>query len=109
MFSAIARIFRTPDLRRKIAFTLGIIVLYRLGAHVPTPFVDFVNVQSCIGQTSVMEGLLSLFNLFSVGALLQLSIFALCFMPYITATILTQLLRVWIPHSETLYQVAQDV
>ena len=43
MFSAIARVFRTPDLRRKIAFTLGIIAIYRLGAHVPTPFVDFGN------------------------------------------------------------------
>lgn len=107
MFSAIARIFRTPDLRRKIAFTLGIIVLYRLGAHVPTPFVDFVNVQSCIGQTSGMEGLLSLVNLFSGGALLQLSIFALGVMPYITATIITQLLRVVIPHFETLYKEGQ--
>ena len=107
MFSAIARIFRTPDLRRKIAFTLGIIVLYRLGAHVPTPFVDFANVQSCIGQNQGMEGLLSLVNLFSGGALLQLSIFALGVMPYITATIITQLLRVVIPHFETLYKEGQ--
>ena len=107
MFSAIARIFRTPDLRRKIAFTLGIIVLYRLGAHVPTPFVDFANVQSCIGQNAGMEGLLSLVNLFSGGALLQLSIFALGVMPYITATIITQLLRVVIPHFETLYKEGQ--
>jgi preprotein translocase subunit SecY len=107
LFSAIARIFRTPDLRRKIAFTLGIIMLYRLGAHVPTPFVDFVNVQSCIGQNAGMEGLLSLVNLFSGGALLQLSIFALGVMPYITATIITQLLRVVIPHFETLYKEGQ--
>lgn len=107
MFSAIARIFRTPDLRRKIAFTLGIIVLYRLGAHVPTPFVDFANVQSCIGQNEGMDGLLSLVNLFSGGALLQLSIFALGVMPYITATIITQLLRVVIPHFETLYKEGQ--
>jgi preprotein translocase subunit SecY len=107
LFSAIARIFRTPDLRRKIAFTLGIIVLYRLGAHVPTPFVDFANVQSCIGQNEGMEGLLSLVNLFSGGALLQLSIFALGVMPYITATIITQLLRVVIPHFETLYKEGQ--
>ncbi|MFI8595434.1 preprotein translocase subunit SecY [Microbacterium sp. NPDC078428] len=107
MFSAIARVFRTPDLRRKIAFTLGIIVLYRLGAHVPTPFVDFVNVQSCIGQNEGTEGLLSLVNLFSGGALLQLSIFALGVMPYITATIITQLLRVVIPHFETLHKEGQ--
>ncbi|MBM3714132.1 MULTISPECIES: preprotein translocase subunit SecY [Microbacterium] len=107
MFSAIARVFRTPDLRRKIAFTLGIIAIYRLGAHVPTPFVDYPNVQSCLQQSGSTEGLLSLVNLFSGGALLQLSIFALGVMPYITATIIVQLLRVVIPHFETLYKEGQ--
>ncbi|MFT4211240.1 MAG: preprotein translocase subunit SecY [Microbacterium sp.] len=107
MFSAIARVFRTPDLRRKIAFTLGIIVLYRLGAHVPSPFVDFTNVQECLSDSSNTQGLLSLVNLFSGGALLKLSIFALGVMPYITATIIVQLLRVVIPHFETLYKEGQ--
>jgi preprotein translocase subunit SecY len=107
LFSAIGRIFRTPDLRRKIAFTLGIIALYRLGAHVPSPFVDFPNVQQCLRDSSGTEGLLSLVNLFSGGALLQLSIFALGVMPYITATIIVQLLRVVIPHFETLYKEGQ--
>ncbi|HVL59998.1 MAG TPA: preprotein translocase subunit SecY [Microbacterium sp.] len=107
MFSAIARVFRTPDLRRKIAFTLAIIALYRLGAHIPAPFVDFPNVQSCLRQSAGTEGLLSLVNLFSGGALLQLSIFALGVMPYITATIIVQLLRVVIPHFETLYKEGQ--
>lgn len=107
MFSAIARVFRTPDLRRKIAFTLGIIAIYRFGAHIPTPFVDFPNVQSCLAQSGGTDGLLSLVNLFSGGALLQLSIFALGVMPYITATIIVQLLRVVIPHFETLYKEGQ--
>ncbi|KZE89291.1 preprotein translocase subunit SecY [Microbacterium sp. TNHR37B] len=107
MFSAIARVFRTPDLRRKIAFTLAIIAIYRLGAHVPTPFVDYPNVTSCLEQTGSTDGLLSLVNLFSGGALLQLSIFALGVMPYITATIIVQLLRVVIPHFETLYKEGQ--
>ena len=108
MFSAIARVFRTPDLRRKIFFTLAIIAIYRLGAHVPTPFVNYPNVQSCLRETgSASEGLLSLVNLFSGGALLQLSIFALGVMPYITATIIVQLLRVVIPHFETLYKEGQ--
>ena len=107
MFSAIARIFRTPDLRRKIGFTLLIIAIYRLGAHIPAPFVDFPNVQACVASASTSEGLLSLVNLFSGGALLQLSIFALGVMPYITATIITQLLRVVIPHFETLYKEGQ--
>ncbi|MBB2975449.1 preprotein translocase subunit SecY [Microbacterium endophyticum] len=107
MFSAIARVFRTPDLRRKIAFTLGIIALYRLGAHVPSPFVDFSNVQECLADSGGAEGLLSLVNLFAGGALLQLSVFALGVMPYITATIIVQLLRVVIPHFETLYKEGQ--
>jgi len=107
LFSAIARVFRTPDLRRKIAFTLAIIAIYRLGAHVPTPFVNFPNVTKCLDETGSTDGLLSLVNLFSGGALLQLSIFALGVMPYITATIIVQLLRVVIPHFETLYKEGQ--
>ncbi len=108
MFSAIARVFRTPDLRRKIAFTLAIIAIYRLGAHIPTPFVSFPNVQACLASSGSTEGLLTLVNLFSGGALLQLSIFALGVMPYITATIIVQLLRVVIPHFETLYKEGQS-
>ena len=107
MFSAIARVFRTPDLRRKIGFTLGIIAIYRFGAHIPAPFVDFPNVKTCLDQSGSTEGLLSLVNLFSGGALLQLSIFALGVMPYITGTIIVQLLRVVIPHFETLYKEGQ--
>lgn len=108
MFSAIARIFRTPDLRRKIGFTLGIIAIYRFGAHIPAPFISYPNVQSCLEQMDSTGGLMSLVNLFSGGALLQLSIFALGVMPYITATIITQLLRVVIPHFETLHKEGQS-
>ncbi len=113
LFSAIARIFRTPDLRRKIGFTLAIIAIYRLGAHIPAPFVDYANVQDCIALNSGASGeggpvnLMSIVNMFSGGALLQLSIFALGVMPYITATIITQLLRVVIPHFEALHKEGQ--
>jgi len=107
LFSAIARIFRTPDLRRKIGFTLGVIALYRLGSFIPTPFVDFGNVQACLAANQDASGLYQLVNLFSGGALLQLSIFALGIMPYITASIIVQLLRVVIPHFETLYKEGQ--
>jgi preprotein translocase subunit SecY len=107
LFSAVARIFRTPDLRRKIGFTLGIIALYRLGTFVPAPFVDFQNVQTCLTQNQGTSGLYELVNLFSGGALLQLSIFALGIMPYITASIIVQLLRVVIPHFETLHKEGQ--
>ncbi|MFZ4843804.1 MULTISPECIES: preprotein translocase subunit SecY [Mycetocola] len=107
MFSAVARIFRTPDLRRKIGFTLGIIAIYRLGSFIPAPFVDFKNVQACLVSDQTTSGAYELINLFSGGALLQLSIFALGIMPYITASIITQLLRVVIPHFETLYKEGQ--
>ncbi|MFC4222641.1 preprotein translocase subunit SecY [Lysinibacter cavernae] len=107
MFSAIGRIFRTPDLRRKIGFTLGIVAIFRLGSFVPAPFVDFGNVQACLAQNQSTSGLYELVNLFSGGALLQLSIFALGIMPYITASIITQLLRVVIPHFEALHKEGQ--
>ncbi|WP_108248860.1 preprotein translocase subunit SecY [Planctomonas deserti] len=108
MFSAIARIFRTPDLRRKIGFTLGIIALFRLGSFIPAPFVDFGNVQSCLAANQGTSGLYELVNLFSGGALLQLSVFALGIMPYITASIIVQLLRVVIPRFETLHKEGQS-
>ncbi len=107
MFGAIARIFRTPDLRRKIGFTLGIIALFRLGSFIPTPFIDYGNVQKCLSNNAGTTGLYDLVNLFSGGALLQLSIFALGIMPYITASIIVQLLRVVIPHFDTLYKEGQ--
>ncbi len=108
MFKAVARIFRTPDLRRKIGFTLGIVALFRLGSFIPAPFVDFGNVQTCLAANQGTSGLYELVNLFSGGALLQLSIFALGIMPYITASIIVQLLRVVIPHFETLYKEGQS-
>jgi len=107
VFNAIGRIFRTPDLRRKLGFTLGIVALFRLGSFIPAPFVDFSNVQACLAASQGASGLYDLVNLFSGGALLQLSIFALGIMPYITASIIVQLLRVVIPHFETLYKEGQ--
>jgi len=107
VFRAVARIFRTPDLRRKIGFTLGIVALFRLGSFIPAPFVDFQNVQLCLSGNAGASGLYELVNLFSGGALLQLSVFALGIMPYITASIIVQLLRVVIPHFDTLYKEGQ--
>jgi preprotein translocase subunit SecY len=107
VFRAVARIFRTPDLRRKIGFTLGIIALFRLGSFIPAPFVDYANVQTCLAGNQGTSGLYELVNLFSGGALLQLSIFALGIMPYITSSIIVQLLRVVIPHFDALYKEGQ--
>ena len=105
MFSAILRAFRTPDLRNKLAFTLLIVAVFRLGSFIPAPFVNFGAVQKCLTQAnSSSSKLYDLVNLFSGGALLQLSVFALGIMPYITASIITQLLRVVIPRFETLHK-----
>ncbi|MGJ9404147.1 preprotein translocase subunit SecY [Arthrobacter sp. KK5.5] len=104
MLSAIARVFRTPDLRRKLLFTLAIIAIYRLGVFIPTPGVDYGNVQQCLAAGNTTGGLYQFVNLFSGGALLQVSIFALGIMPYITASIITQLLRVVIPRFEELHK-----
>jgi preprotein translocase subunit SecY len=104
LLSAIGRAFRTPDLRRKLLFTLGIITIFRLGAFIPAPGVDYGNVQQCLDLGNTDGGLYQFVNLFSGGALLQVSIFALGIMPYITASIITQLLRVVIPRFQELHQ-----
>jgi preprotein translocase subunit SecY len=107
VLSAFAAAFRTPDLRKKILFSLGIITIFRLGSVVPTPGVDYGAIQTCIAlvQDNSIYGLI---NLFSGGALLQLSIFALGIMPYITASIIIQLLTVVIPRLETLKKEGQS-
>ncbi len=110
MFSAVLRAFRTPDLRNKLAFTLLIVAIFRLGSFIPAPFVNFGNVQNCLAASTSNAStskIYELVNLFSGGALLQLSVFALGIMPYITASIITQLLRVVIPHFETLHKEGQ--
>jgi len=104
MLSAFANALKTPDLRKKILFTLFILTVFRLGSVIPTPNVNMVNVNQCRVQATTGDsaGLYSMINLFSGGALLQLAIFALGIMPYITASIILQLLTVVIPRLETL-------
>jgi preprotein translocase subunit SecY len=106
VLSAFVNAFRTPDLRRKLLFVLFVIVLFRLGSTIPAPGVDYGNVHTCI-STVKSEGLYGLINLFSGGALLKLTIFALGIMPYITASIILQLLTVVIPRLETLKKEGQ--
>ncbi|MDT9688630.1 preprotein translocase subunit SecY [Streptomyces sp. P9(2023)] len=109
MLTAFARAFKTPDLRKKILFTLGIIVLFRLGAHIPVPGVSYQAVQQCVDQASQgNSSLFGLVNMFSGGALLQITIFALGIMPYITASIILQLLTVVIPRLEALKKEGQS-
>ncbi len=106
MLTAFARAFRTPDLRKKILFTLAIMALFRLGSLLPTPGISYPAVQDCLDQTKD-SSLLGLVNTFSGGALLQLSVFALGIMPYITASIIVQLLTVVIPRFEDLKKEGQ--
>ncbi|MGC5050050.1 preprotein translocase subunit SecY [Micromonospora sp. DT48] len=107
MLSAFLSAFRTPDLRKKLLFTVGIVAIYRLGATVPSPGVSYGNVQKCLEAIEGSTGVLNLLDLFSGGALLQLSVFALGIMPYITASIILQLLTVVIPRLEQLRKEGQ--
>jgi preprotein translocase subunit SecY len=107
VLGAYANAFRTPDLRRKLLFVLLILGLFRLGSQIPTPGVNVSNVQSCVSGLG-SSGIYSLINLFSGGALLQLTIFALGIMPYITASIILQLLVVVIPRLEALKKEGQS-
>jgi preprotein translocase subunit SecY len=111
MLTAFVRAFQTPDLRKKILITLGLIALFRFGASLPTPGVDVKNVTTCSGLAtsagSPTANVLAIVNLLSGQALLRLSVFALGIMPYITASIILQLLTVVIPRLETLKQEGQ--
>jgi preprotein translocase subunit SecY len=107
MLSAFGMAFKTPELRKKIFFTLSIMALFRFGSVVPTPGVSYTNVKECLATTQT-GGLFGLINLFSGGALIQLSVFALGIMPYITASIIVQLLTVVIPRFESLKKEGQS-
>ncbi len=108
MLSAFFSAFRTPDLRKKLLFTLLIIAVYRFGAVMPSPGVSYTNVKQCMKiMGSSGNGVFTLLNLFSGGALLQLTVFALGIMPYITASIILQLLAVVIPRLEQLRKEGQ--
>jgi preprotein translocase subunit SecY len=109
VLAAFGRAFKTPDLRKKILFTLFIIAIYRLGAALPSPGVSVTAIQKCTTflEKSDQNNVLTLLNLFSGGALLQLAVFALGIMPYITASIILQLLVVVIPRLEQLKKEGQ--
>src|SRR3954469_16322396 len=106
MFSWLANAWRVPELRHRVLFTGLILSLYRLGSWMPAPGVDSQAIQDYFsGQGSSVLGLL---NLFSGGALSQFSIFALGIMPYVTASIILQLLTVVIPQLEQLQKEGES-
>src|SRR6185369_16473740 len=92
MFEKIANIFRIPDLRKRVLFTLGLLAVYRLGSHIPTPGINGQMLAEFFNQNS--GSALGLVDLFSGGNLRKLTIFALGIMPYITSSIIFQLLTV---------------
>jgi preprotein translocase subunit SecY len=98
LLKAFVNAFKVPDLRKKILFTLLVIAVYRLGAHIPTPGIDVQAAQRIAAADT--SGALQFINLFSGGALTQMAIFALGIMPYITSSIIMQLLTVVIPKLE---------
>jgi preprotein translocase subunit SecY len=109
MLTAFIRAFRTPDLRKKLLFTLGILALFRFGASLPTPGINEKNVSLCAGLAaqSSAAGVYQIVDLLSGNALKYMSVFALGIMPYITASIILQLLTVVIPRLETLKEEGQ--
>ncbi len=102
MIANIKNILKIQDLRNKILFTLGIVALYRVGAAIRVPGVDPLAIEQL--REGAQDGALGLFNLFSGGAFESFSIFALGIMPYITASIIMQVLGVVIPKLEELQQ-----
>ena len=109
MLTAFIRAFRTPDLRKKLLFTLGIIVLFRFGSSLPAPGISEKNVTYCAGVVakSSAASIYQIVDLLSGNALKYMSVFALGIMPYITASIILQLLTVVIPRLETLKNEGQ--
>src|SRR3954451_15295719 len=99
MLSSLKNMFKVPDLRNKILFTLLIIAIYRLGANIPVPGIDFAAVHRLEAEAQ-RGGVLGFLNLFSGGALTHFAVFGLGIMPYITAEIIIQLLGVVIPKFE---------
>jgi preprotein translocase subunit SecY len=93
-------LFKIPELKKRVFFTLGLLIVYRIGVHVPVPGIDAVALASFFAKAK--GTILGLFDMFSGGALERLSVFALGIMPYISASIILQLLTVVVPHLERL-------
>ncbi|HEX4621818.1 MAG TPA: preprotein translocase subunit SecY, partial [Myxococcaceae bacterium] len=100
--NAITNMFRIAELRARLLYTLALLAVYRVGIFISTPGVDRAAMNAFMEQQKKAGGLVNLFNLFSGGALEQMSIFALGIMPYVSASIIMQLLAVVVPTFERL-------
>src|ERR1700748_3720285 len=101
MLTWLGNVWRVPELRRRLLFTAGVLAVYRLGSWVPTPGINQSAIEQYFGQNAG-TGVLSLLNLFSGSALSRFSLFALGIMPYVTASIIFQVLAVAVPSLERL-------
>jgi len=104
MFETFANIFKIPDLRKKIIFTMALVAVYRVGAYIPTPGIDGMKLAQFFANIAKTQGgtIFGIMNMFSGGALDRLTIFALGIMPYISSSIIIQLLTAVIPALERL-------
>jgi preprotein translocase subunit SecY len=100
LFEAFANIFRVPDLRKRLLFALGLLAVYRLGGHIPTPGINITRWEEFFNSSA--GSIFGFFDLFAGGNIRRLTIFALGIMPYITASIILQLLTVVVPTLEKL-------
>src|SRR5947209_1723528 len=100
MFEKLANVFRIPDLRKRVLFTLAMLAIYRLGGHIPIPGIDTKRFEEFIQQNQ--GSIFGFFDLFSGGMFRRLTIFALGIMPYITSSIILQLLTIVVPTLEKL-------
>ena len=100
MFEALQNIFKIPELKKRVLFSLGMLAVYRVGCHIPTPGIDRIALSHFFKQSQ--GTLLGLFDMFSGGALERLTVFALGIMPYISSSIIFQLLTVVVPAIEKL-------
>ena len=107
MLTGLKNAFSIKELRGKIIFTIAMLVLYRLGAHIPVPGIPFQGITGLFSNTgtSVASGAMALLNLFSGGALAYVSVFSLGIMPYITSSIILQMLQAVVP---SLHELARE-
>jgi preprotein translocase subunit SecY len=107
MLQSLFNIFKIPDLKKKVLITLGLIAVYRIGAFIPTPGIDSAKLMQFFENIAQTSGgtLFGLFNVFSGGAMQRATIFALGIMPYISASIILQLLTAVIPRSSQDYAI----
>src|ERR1700689_4839241 len=100
IWGKMANVFRIPDLRKRVLFTLSMLAVYRLGGHIPTPGINVGRWEEFLTRNA--GGIFGFFDLFAGGNIRRFTVFALCIMPYITASIILQLLTVVVPTLEKL-------